>query len=107
MIDFELIKRIVRQLLRNRAVAFDLSIIAHPFEQAVGDTGRSAATFGNFICARLGEFRSEKFCRTENNRLQSIFIVERQTLNDTETIAKRGIEQPRASRCADERERSE
>ncbi|MNF70660.1 hypothetical protein D3C84_525760 [compost metagenome] len=70
--------------------------IAHPTQQAVGNTRRATCSPGNFERAFRVQRQPENAGRTADDGRQVRRAIELQTLDDTETVAQRIGQHPRA-----------
>src|SRR5690606_2809108 len=81
-----------------------LGEVAHPAQQAVGDTRRTTGATGNLEGALGVERQPENTGRTADDSGQVFAGVELQTLNDAETIAQRVGQHAGAGSGADQSE---
>ena len=68
------------------AIAAHFGEIAHPAQQAIGDTRRAARTLGDFLRAVIVDTHFQQLCRARDDQFQFCRRIKFQARDDTETV---------------------
>jgi hypothetical protein len=104
LVHLELEERIVSDIGGDAAVALDLSEVADPSQEPVGDAGRPAGAPRYLERAVVRYGHTEDPGRAQDYAREFIGVVVVESLRDTETRAEGRGQEPRPGRRADERE---
>ena len=88
-VDIEHGQGLVRHVLGDAPVAFDLGIVAHPAQQAVGNAGRAARAARDFKAAFHIDGRGQQAGAAHDNALQLFGGVKLQARHNAKTVAQR------------------